>query len=68
MVADGLSEDDYAAFLGEAVESWSYLKFPYYKPLGYPQGMYRVGPLAAECVRAHRYTMGRCRAGRLPRP
>ena len=27
------------AFLGEAVESWSYLKFPYYKPLGYPQGM-----------------------------
>ena len=46
VVADGLSEDDYAAFLGEAVESWSYLKFPYYKPLGYPEGMYRVGPLA----------------------
>lgn len=46
VVADGLSEDDYAAFLGEAVESWSYLKFPYYKPLGYPAGMYRVGPLA----------------------
>ena len=39
VVADGLSEDDYASFLGEAVESWSYLKFPYYKPLGYPQGM-----------------------------
>ena len=46
IVADGLSEDDYASFLGEAVESWSYLKFPYYKPLGYPDGMYRVGPLA----------------------
>ena len=46
IVADGLSEDDYASFLGEAVESWSYLKFPYYKPLGYPEGMYRVGPLA----------------------
>ena len=46
VVADGLSEDDYASFLGEAVESWSYLKFPYYKPLGYPEGMYRVGPLA----------------------
>jgi NAD-reducing hydrogenase large subunit len=45
VVADGLSEDDYAAFLGEAVESWSYLKFPYYKPLGYPAGMYRVGPM-----------------------
>jgi len=46
IVADGLSEDDYADFLGEAVESWSYLKFPYYKPLGYPDGLYRVGPLA----------------------
>ncbi len=46
VVADRLSEDDYASFLGEAVEPWSYLKFPYYKPLGYPQGIYRVGPLA----------------------
>ncbi len=46
IVADNLSEDDYQEFLGEAVESWSYLKFPYYKPLGYPNGMYRVGPLA----------------------
>ena len=46
IVADGLSEDNYKDFIGEAVESWSYLKFPYYKPLGYPQGIYRVGPLA----------------------
>jgi NAD-reducing hydrogenase large subunit len=46
VVADRLSEDDYASFLGEAVEPWTYLKFPYYKPLGYPEGMYRVGPLA----------------------
>lgn len=46
IVADHLSEDDYADFLGEAVEDWSYLKFPYYKPLGYPDGLYRVGPLA----------------------
>lgn len=46
IVADNLSEDDYKQYLGEAVESWSYLKFPYYKPLGYPNGMYRVGPLA----------------------
>ena len=46
IVADGLSEDDYQDYLGEAVESWSYLKFPYYKPLGYPDGIYRVGPLA----------------------
>jgi NAD-reducing hydrogenase large subunit len=46
IVADGLSEDDYHQFLGEAVEPWSYLKFPYYPPLGYPDGIYRVGPLA----------------------
>jgi NAD-reducing hydrogenase large subunit len=46
IVADNLSEDDYQDFLGEAVENWSYLKFPYYKPLGYPDGIYRVGPLA----------------------
>lgn len=46
IVADHLSEDDYASFLGEAVEPWSYLKFPYYQPLGYPDGIYRVGPLA----------------------
>jgi NAD-reducing hydrogenase large subunit len=46
IIADGLSEDDYHQFLGEAVEPWSYLKFPYYQPLGYPDGIYRVGPLA----------------------
>ena len=46
IIADNLSEDDYANFVGEAVEDWSYLKFPYYKALGYPDGIYRVGPLA----------------------
>ncbi|HIK27334.1 MAG: Ni/Fe hydrogenase subunit alpha [Oscillatoriaceae bacterium SKW80] len=46
IVADNLSEDDYQDYIGEAIEPWSYLKFPYYKPLGYPDGIYRVGPLA----------------------
>jgi NAD-reducing hydrogenase large subunit len=46
IVADNLSEDNYKDFIGESVEKWSYLKFPYYKPYGYPQGIYRVGPLA----------------------
>jgi len=46
IVADGLDPLNYAAFLGEASEEWSYVKFPYYKPLGYPGGNYRVGPLA----------------------
>lgn len=46
IVADGLDPSRYHEFLGEAVEPWSYLKSPYYKPLGYPEGIYRVGPLA----------------------
>jgi NAD-reducing hydrogenase large subunit len=46
IVADGLDPARYRDFLGEAAESWSYLKSPYYKPLGYPDGIYRVGPLA----------------------
>ncbi|MCS6975815.1 MAG: Ni/Fe hydrogenase subunit alpha [Gemmatales bacterium] len=46
IVADGLDPARYQDFLGEAVETWSYLKSPYYKPLGYPDGIYRVGPLA----------------------
>lgn len=46
IVADQLDPADYRNFIGEAVEPWSYLKFPYYKPFGYPAGMHRVGPLA----------------------
>ena len=33
-------------YIGEAIEPRTYLKSAYYKPLGYPDGMYRVGPLA----------------------
>ena len=36
---------NYLDFIAEHVEPWSYLKFPYYKKLGYPNGVYRVGPL-----------------------
>jgi NAD-reducing hydrogenase large subunit len=35
----------YLDYIAEHVEDWSYLKFPYYKKLGYPEGVYRVGPL-----------------------
>lgn len=44
-----LSELDASAYrewMDEAVEDWSYLKFPYFRSLGYPAGSYRVGPLA----------------------
>ncbi|MEZ4518320.1 MAG: Ni/Fe hydrogenase subunit alpha [Chloroflexota bacterium] len=46
IVADHLDPARYADFIEEAVEPDSYLKSPYYKPMGYPDGMYRVGPLA----------------------
>ncbi len=53
ILADGLDPTRFEEFLGEAVEPWSYLKFPYYKPLGYPAGMYRVGPLARLNICTH---------------
>ncbi|MDE3150343.1 MAG: Ni/Fe hydrogenase subunit alpha [Acidobacteriota bacterium] len=43
---DGITASGFAEVIGEAVEPYSYTKFAYYKPLGYPQGSYRVGPLA----------------------
>ncbi|ACL25348.1 Ni/Fe hydrogenase subunit alpha [Chloroflexus aggregans] len=46
MLIDDLDPIDYRDVIGEAVEPWSYLKFPYIRAFGYPQGMYRVGPLA----------------------
>lgn len=54
VLADQVDPADYADWIGEAVEPWSYLKFPYYRPLGYPAGLYRVGPLARlnVCTRA----------------
>ncbi len=36
---------DYLDVVSEHVEDWSYLKFPYYKKMGWPDGVYRVGPL-----------------------
>lgn len=46
IVADHLDPNRYRDFIAEAVESDSYLKSPYYRPMGYPNGIYRVGPLA----------------------
>jgi NAD-reducing hydrogenase large subunit len=36
---------NYLNIIAEHVENWSYLKFPYYKKMGWPGGVYRVGPL-----------------------
>jgi NAD-reducing hydrogenase large subunit len=46
MLEDQIRPAQYLDVIAEATESWSYLKFPFIKRLGYPQGMYRVGPLA----------------------
>ncbi|HXW06812.1 MAG TPA: Ni/Fe hydrogenase subunit alpha [Vicinamibacterales bacterium] len=46
IVVDRLDGARCRALIAEAVEPWSYLKFPYYAPQGYPGGIYRVGPLA----------------------
>ena len=35
----------YLDYIAEHTEDWSYLKFPYYKKLGWPEGAYRVAPL-----------------------
>lgn len=45
-VAADVRARDYAQFIGEASLRDSYLKAPYFKPIGYPAGVYRVGPLA----------------------
>ena len=46
VLADRPDPRPYWEYLGEAVEPWSYLKSAYWKDLGYPDGVYRVGPLA----------------------
>ena len=46
IIADQLDPQKYSEYISEAVQSSSYLKSPYYSPVGFPDGMYRVGPLA----------------------
>ena len=46
VVAQCVDPTTYQEFIGEAVEPWSFMKFPYFKSVGYPSGAYRVGPLA----------------------
>ena len=46
IVADKIEPKNFGDYIEEAVEPDSYLKSPYYKSMGYPDGIYRVGPLA----------------------
>lgn len=43
---DDISTDLYDDFFSEAVERWSYMKFPYLKHISREKGWNRVGPLA----------------------
>ncbi|NLC55942.1 MAG: Ni/Fe hydrogenase subunit alpha [Armatimonadetes bacterium] len=45
ILEDGVDPAEYLSVIAETTEDWSYLKFPYYKKIGYPEGAYRVGPL-----------------------
>lgn len=46
IVLDQIEPARYQEFIAERSVDWSYLKYPYYKPLGIEKGLYRVGPLA----------------------
>lgn len=46
VVEDMVPPERYQELIEEAVEPFSYMKFPYLKAAGYPEGIYRVGPLA----------------------
>ena len=45
VLEDQFEPSNYLNIIREHVEDWSYLKFPFYKKLGYPKGVYRAGPL-----------------------
>ncbi len=45
LLEDKFEPSNYLDIINEYVEDWSYLKFPFYKKLGYPKGTYRTGPL-----------------------
>ncbi len=46
ILVDQYDPSKYLDLIAESSVSWSYLTFPYYKPLGFEKGFYRVGPLA----------------------
>lgn len=46
ILQDQIDTSRYLEFIAERSVSWSYLKYPYYKPYGFDKGFYRVGPLA----------------------
>ncbi|HLH08368.1 MAG TPA: Ni/Fe hydrogenase subunit alpha [Terriglobales bacterium] len=46
IIEDQIPAEEYSQWIAEATLRDSYLKAPYFKPVGFPDGVYRVGPLA----------------------
>jgi NAD-reducing hydrogenase large subunit len=46
VVVDRMEAQDYKQYIGEATVPHSFLKAPYFRPQGFPDGIFRVGPLA----------------------
>ncbi len=46
VLLDGIDPAGYRELVGEAGEPWTWMRRPFYRPMGYPAGLYRVGPLA----------------------
>jgi NAD-reducing hydrogenase large subunit len=46
VVVDRMAAQDYKQYIGEATVPHSFLKAPYFRPQGFPDGIFRVGPLA----------------------
>jgi len=44
---------NYLDYIAEHVNEYTYLKSPYYKKMGYPEGIYRVGPLGRLNAASH---------------
>ena len=63
-LADRVDPKLFNDYIGEAVEPWSYLKSTYWKAMGYPDGIYRVGPLARVNVADRMGTLAPTRSSR----
>jgi NAD-reducing hydrogenase large subunit len=53
VAAEALDPARYLTYLGEVSEPYTYVKPAFFRALGYPGGMYRVGPLARLNVAKH---------------
>ena len=66
IIADGLDPPRYFTYLGEASEDCSFMKFPFYRPLGYPQrALSRGAAGAAERGEIRGHTARRPRDARI---